>query len=90
LDLEPTALIQEIGFEKGDKILAVDGNKLDYVLDINKMLLLRPVEKIKVEKLDGSISEINIPENIGNDIFQSGQINSFIPLFSATIDSILH
>ena len=89
LGLEPTALIQEIGFEKGDKILAVDGNKLDYVLDINKMLLLRPVEKIKVEKLDGSISEINIPENIGNDIFQSGQINSFIPLFSATIDSLL-
>jgi regulator of sigma E protease len=89
LGLEPTALIQEIGFEKGDKILAVDGNKLDYILDINKMLLLRPVEKIKVEKLDGSISEINIPENIGNDIFQSGQINSFIPLFSATIDSIL-
>ena len=89
LGLEPTALIQEIGFEKGDKILDVDGKKLDYVLDINKMLLLRPVEKIKVEKLDGSISEINIPENIGNDIFQSGQINSFIPLFSATIASIL-
>jgi regulator of sigma E protease len=89
LGLEPTALIQEIGFEKGDKILDVDGKKLDYVLDINKMLLLRPVEKIKVKKLDGSISEINIPENIGNDIFQSGQINSFIPLFSATIDSIL-
>ena len=89
LGLEPTALIQEIGFEKGDKILDVDGKRLDYVLDINKMLLLRPVEKIKVEKLDGSISEINIPENIGNDIFQSGQINSFIPLFSATIDSIL-
>ena len=89
LGLEPTTLIQEIGFEKGDKILDVDGKKLDYVLDINKMLLLRPVEKIKVEKLDGSISEINIPENIGNDIFQSGQINSFIPLFSATIDSIV-
>ena len=89
LGLEPTALIQEIGFEKGDKILDVDGKKLDYVLDINKMLLLRPIEKIKVEKLDGSISEINIPENIGNDIFQSGQINSFIPLFSATIDSIV-
>ena len=89
LGLEPTTLIQEIGFEKGDKILDVDGKKLDYVLDINKMLLLRPIEKIKVEKLDGSISEINIPENIGNDIFQSGQINSFIPLYSATIDSIV-
>ena len=89
LGLEPSALIQDIGFEKGDKIIDVDGKELEYVLDINKMLLLRPIEKIKVEKLDGSISEINIPENIGNDIFQSGQINSFIPLFSATIDSIV-
>ena len=88
LGLEPSALIQDIGFEKGDKIIDVDGKELEYVLDINKMLLLRPIEKIKVEKLDGSISEINIPENIGNDIFQSGQINSFTPLYSATVDSV--
>ena len=88
LGLEPSELIQEIGFEKGDKIVDVDGQELDYVLDINKMLLLRPIEKIKVEKLDGSISEINIPENIGNEIFQSGQINSFTPLFSAIVDSV--
>ena len=88
LGLEPSALIQDIGFEKGDKIIDVDGKELEYVLDINKMLLLRPIEKIKVEKLDGSISEINIPENIGNDIFQSGQMNSFTPLYSATVDSV--
>ena len=43
---------------------------------------------LKVEKIDGSISEIKIPENIGNDIFQSGQMRSFDPLFSATIDSV--
>ena len=88
LGLEPSELIQEIGFEKGDKIVDVDGQELDYVLDINKMLLLRPIEKIKVEKLDGSISEINIPENIGSEIFQSGQINSFTPLFSTIVDSV--
>ena len=88
LGLEPSELIQEIGFEKGDKIVDVDGQELDYVLDINKMLLLRPIEKIKIEKLDGSISEINIPENIGSEIFQSGQINSFTPLFSAIVDSV--
>ena len=34
------------------------------------------------------IEEISIPENIGNEIFQSGQINSFTPLFSAIIDSV--
>ena len=88
LGLEPSALIQDIGFEKGDKIIDVDGKELEYVLDINKMLLLRPIEKIKIEKLDGSISEINIPENIGNEIFQSGQMNSFTPLYSAIVDSV--
>ena len=63
---------------------------LDFVLDINRMLLLRPVDKVKVEKIDGSISEINIPDNIGNEIFQSGQISSFTPIFSATIDSVFN
>ena len=90
LGLEPSAFIQKIGFDKGDKIIDVDGEELDFVLDINKMLLLRPVDKVKVEKVDGSITEINIPDNIGNDIFQSGQINSFTPIFSATIDSVFN
>ena len=90
LGLEPSAFIQEIGFDKGDKIIDVDGEKLDFVLDINKMLLLRPVDVVKVQKIDGSISDINIPDNIGNDIFQSGQISSFTPIFSATIDSVFN
>ena len=90
LGLEPSAFVQDIGFERGDKIINVDGKELDNVLDINRILLLRPVEKVKVEKLNGSISEINIPENIGNDIFQSGQMLSFTPLFSATIDSVFN
>ena len=51
LGFEPSTIIQEIGFEKGDKILDVDGKELDNVLNINKMLLLRPVKKIRVEKL---------------------------------------
>ena len=90
LGLEPSEFIQEIGFDKGDKIIDVDGEELDNVLDINRILLLRPVENVKVEKLNGSISEINIPKNIGKDIFQSGQINSFTPLFSASVDSVFN
>lgn len=90
LGFEPSTIIQEIGFEKGDKILDVDGKELDNVLEINRMLLLRPVKKIRVEKLTGNIENISIPENIGSDIFQSGQINSFVPLFSATVDSVLN
>lgn len=88
LGMEPSAVIKKIGFEKGDKIINVDGKELDNVLSVNRMLLLRPVEKIKIEKVNGRIEEISIPKNIGNEIFQSGQINSFTPLFSAIIDSV--
>jgi regulator of sigma E protease len=90
LGLEPSAFVQDFGFERGDKIINVDGKELDNVLDINRILLLRPVEKVVVEKLNGSISEIIIPENIGNDIFQSGQLLSFNPLYSATVDSVFN
>ena len=39
LGLEPSAFIQEIGFDKGDKIIDVDGEELDFVLDINLSLI---------------------------------------------------
>ena len=41
LGLEPTPVAQSIGFEEGDKILSVDGSKLDNVLDVNRYLFLR-------------------------------------------------
>lgn len=87
--MEPSPIVEKIGFENGDKILNVDGKELDNVLEINRMLLFRPVDFITVEKNDGSISQIDVPSDLGNEIFQSGQINSFTPLFSAEIDSVV-
>ena len=89
LGMDPSPIIEKIGFENGDKILNVDGKELDNVLEINRMLLFRPIDFITVEKNDGSISQIDIPSDLGNEIFQSGQINSFTPLFSAEIDSVV-
>ena len=76
LGMQPSEIIQEIGFEKGDKIINVDGKELDNVLEINRMLLFRPIDYITVEKNSGLTSVIDIPNDIGNEIFQSGQINS--------------
>ena len=89
LGMDPSPIVEKIGFENGDKILNVDGKELDNVLEINRILLFRPVDFITVEKNDGSISQIDVPSDLGNEIFQSGQINSFTPLFSAEIDSVL-
>ena len=47
LGLGVSPLAKEIGFEKGDQILSVDGKPLEVALDINKMLLIRSVKRSK-------------------------------------------
>ena len=82
-------LAKEIGFEKGDQILMVDGKPLEVVLDINKMLLIRSVEEIQVQRANGNKVTLQIPDDIGDHMFSSGQINPLYPRFPAEIDSVL-
>ena len=89
LGMQPSQAVKEIGFEKGDKIVNVDGKVLDNVLEINTMLLFRPIDYVTVQKSDGSITEISIPSNLGNDIFKSGQIRSFDPVILAEIAPVV-
>ena len=89
LGLGVSSLAKEIGFEKGDQILSVDGKPLEVALDINKMLLIRSVEKVQVERLNGGKVTIPIPDNIGDRMFSSGQMSILYPRFPAEIDSVL-
>ncbi len=85
---DPSPVAVEIGFEQGDKLIDVDGKSLENVLDINRSLFLRPVEYVTVKRTDGTIDEINIPEDFGSKMFKSGQYRPLTPLISATIDSV--
>ena len=85
---DPSPVAIEIGFEQGDKLVDVDGEPLENVLDINRNLFLRPVEYVTVKRTDGTIEEINIPEDFGSKMFKSGQYRPLNPLISATIDSV--
>ena len=89
LGLGVTPLAKEIGFKKGDQILKVDGKPIEVALDINKMLLIRSVKEVKVERSNGSIVDLRIPENIGDRMFSSGQMSILYPRLPATIDSVL-
>ena len=84
-----SSLGKEIGFEKGDQILMVDGKPLEVALDINKMLLIRSVEEVQVQRANGNIVTLEIPIDIGDRMFSSGQMNPLYPLFPAEIDSVL-
>ena len=87
LGLSVSPLAKEIGFEKGDQILTVDGKPLEVALDINKMLLIRSVQEVQVERANGIKVSIPIPENIGDRMFTSGQMNILYPRNPAIIDS---
>ena len=84
-----SSLAKEVGFEEGDKILLVDGKQLDIALDINKMLLIRSVKEVKVERADGRQVSLSIPENIGNRMFESGELSILYPRSPAIVDSVL-
>ena len=86
--LDPSPVAIEIGFEQGDRLVDVDGKPLENVLEINRNLFLRPVEYVTVSRSNGTIDEINIPEDFGNKMFKSGEYRALTPLISATIDSV--
>ena len=85
---DPSPVAIEIGFEQGDKLVNVDGEPLENVLDINRNLFLRPVEYVTVSRSDGTTNQINIPEDFGDKMFKSGQYRPLNPLISATVDSV--
>ena len=89
LGLEPTPIVSQLGFETGDQILSVDGESLENVLDINKYFLLREVNEVRVRRKNGGLATIYIPDDIGTQIFESGQMIPFVPVFPALIDSVI-
>ena len=89
LGLEPTPIVSQLGFETGDQILSIDGESLENVLDINKYFLLREVNEVRVRRKNGDLTTIYIPDDIGTQIFESGQMIPFVPVFPAVIDSVI-
>jgi len=83
------ALFEDLGFQDGDNILKINGEEPFNVLDVNKHLFLREVNSIEVSHADGNTELIDLPEDIGLQMWQSGSMEPFIPRVKAVLDSIL-
>ena len=82
-------VMQEVGFNDGDKIISVDGKELVDQFEINKMLFTRNLSEVQVLSENGQRRIINIPEDIGTRMMESGQMLSFMPIPDLVIDSVL-
>ncbi len=78
---------KKMGFEDGDRIMGVNGKPLEDVTQINHHLFMRDVKNISVLHQNGSEETIQIPENIGTTMFESGTLRPFSPINEPIVDS---
>jgi len=89
LGMEPSPVVSQLGFEVGDQILTVDGKELENVMEINKYFLLRDVSEVTLRRENGTKTTLSIPEDIGSQMFESGEMFPFTPVVPAVLDSII-
>jgi len=84
-----TDLFKSFGFQDGDKIIKVNNEVPFDVLDVNRHLFLRDVASIEVSHPDGNNEVIELPEDVGLQMWQSGNMEPFNPRIHAILDSIV-
>ena len=77
------------GFEDGDKLLEVEGEKVDDVLLVNNQILLRGARNIIVEHPNGDVETITLGEDADFEMFESGAFKIFTPRTVALIDTVM-
>lgn len=82
------SLMQEAGFQHGDKILLVDNIKPLTLREVNKRLIINNVKSITIER-GGQRKEIDIPERFNEQILESGSRSPFIERIPFILDTIL-
>ncbi len=82
-------LFENLGFQNGDKIVKINGEVPVNVLDVNRHLFLRDVANIEVNHPDGNSTTIDLPEDIGLQMWQTGDMDPFRPRTLAILDSIV-
>jgi len=77
------------GFKDGDKIVAINGEAVEDITDINKLLFIRGYREVDVIHKDGTKEHITLPEGTDQMMFQKNAMHAFTPLFKSTIDSAI-
>ena len=81
-------IYEEVGFVDGDDIVAINGEKIHDVGDINKTILLRGAEVVTITRA-GEQLDIQLPEDIDMIAFKSSAMNGITPRFSSLINSVI-
>ncbi|WP_298542079.1 RIP metalloprotease RseP [uncultured Aquimarina sp.] len=86
---EVAELFEGYGFQDGDRILKVNGEDFKDARDINMYLFLREVKNITILSADGNTKTIDIPENIGQTMFEEGVMKPFGIRTKTVLDTVV-
>jgi regulator of sigma E protease len=81
------SLGKKMGFEKGDKILAVAGQPVDDFDKISSDIILRQAKTITIER-NGKTMDLPLPEGTIRSIIQRKGDPFAVPQFPAVVDSV--
>lgn len=85
-----TKTLENYGFQQGDKIISINNEPIeDIKIPINKYLMFRDVDNIKVEHSNGAVEQIKLPEDIGTQLFEAGDLPALSPRYPFEIDSLI-
>ena len=82
-------LFEEFGFEDGDQILKVNGEKFENPLDINRQLFVRDIQNVTVLHQNGEEETLLVPEEIGSEMWQKGIMQPFSARRYPAVDSVV-
>ncbi len=80
---------KEFGFRDGDKITKFNGETPLDVTDVNKHLFLRGLTSLEVIHEDGNTEVLNLPENVGDVMWEKGVMEPFSVRTLPVIDTVV-
>jgi len=80
---------KQYGFEDGDRVLQINEEELQNSDDVNRYLFMRDVNSITVLRQSGEEEIIEVPENIGEQMWEQGVMLPFVPIQRAILDTVV-
>lgn len=81
---------EQFGFRSGDKILSVDGQKADELNKLGMEIMIFGKTHFKVQHEDGKIEMINLPEDIGDKMWDNNAEAAFgFRYFPGPLDTVI-
>ncbi len=81
--------LENYGFQQGDRLISIDGTPIeDITIPVNKYFMFRDISNVKVEHSNGAVEDIKLPEDIGTELFEAGDLPALEARYPFMVDSI--